>query len=169
MTTVHFASLRELVLYHAARRGWRTQRQIAVLCGIDESALSRLLNGEQDIGAWRTHALFRTVGIPVEQYDLAYALLGRAREAAAQREQGTQRERVPYEPFLEQARRRGGQFSAQLAHQPGAGTPPTLEPQPWEGDLPVALVLAQFTAQRLTGPQIAAFFEDNEPAPLAAR
>ena len=77
-----FETLRDLVLYYGARRGWSTQRHIAVACGLDESALSRFLNGEQDIGARRTHALFREVGVPVDQYDLAYALLGRAQDLA---------------------------------------------------------------------------------------
>ena len=82
MQAVTFDTLRDLVLYYGSRRGWRTQRHIAVACGLDESALSRFLNGEQDIGARRTHALFRAIGVPVDQYDLAYALLGRAQDLA---------------------------------------------------------------------------------------
>ena len=82
MQATTFESLRDLVLYYGARRGWSTQRHIAVACALDESALSRFLNGEQDIGARRTHALFREIGVPVDQYDLAYALLGRAQDLA---------------------------------------------------------------------------------------
>lgn len=82
MQATAFETLRDLVIHHAARQGWRTQRHIAVICGMDESALSRFLSGEQDIGARRTHRLFQAVGVPVEQYDLAYALLGRAQEQA---------------------------------------------------------------------------------------
>jgi hypothetical protein len=77
-----FGTLRELVLHHAAGRGWRTQRHVAVACGLEESTLSRFLNGEQDLGARRTHAFFKEVGIPVEMYDQAYALLGREQESA---------------------------------------------------------------------------------------
>lgn len=82
MQSTAFSSLRDLVLHHGKRRGWSTQRHIAVACELDETALSRFLNGEQDIGARRTHALFRELGVPVEQYDHAYELLEQAQELA---------------------------------------------------------------------------------------
>lgn len=151
-----FASLRELVLHYAAGRGWRTQRQIAVFCGLDESALSRLLNGEQDVGALRTHALFQAVGIPVERYDLAYALLGQAQAAA--RSTRTLRRAHP-------ARAANGR--EELRPVPPARPSLTrsalataVGPARWfePPDVPVALVVAHFAMRRFTGQQIAAFF-----------
>ena len=65
MQATDFATLRDLILFYAGQRGWSTQRHVAVICGLDESALSRFLNGEQDIGARRTHTLFQAVGVPV--------------------------------------------------------------------------------------------------------
>lgn len=82
MQATEFETLREMVLHYSADRGWRTQRHIAVASGLDETALSRFLNGEQDIGARRTHALFQAVGVPIERYDLAYTLLGQAQDLA---------------------------------------------------------------------------------------
>jgi hypothetical protein len=81
-TDGQFATLRDLVLHHAGRRGWSTQRHIAVACGLDETALSRFLDGRQDIGAVRTYALFREIGIPVERYPLAFELLDRSQRLA---------------------------------------------------------------------------------------
>src|SRR5690349_13850470 len=77
-------SLRSLVLGCARRRGWSTQRHIAVACGLEESAFSRFLDGRQEIGAVATFGLFREVGIPHEHYGTAFELLDRAqREARA--------------------------------------------------------------------------------------
>ncbi len=152
MQATTFETLRELVLHHGAARGWRTQRHIAVACGLDESALSRFLNGEQDIGARRTHALFQAIGIPVEHYDLAYALLGRAQELAAEsREARSERT----------ARARG--TLPRVAGGPWRGLerpaphPVAIEPWPAE-DLPAAVVVALFAAEGYSGGQIAAFF-----------
>ncbi len=151
-----FASLRELVLHDAAGRGWRTQRQIAVCCGLDESALSRLLNGEQDVGALRTHALFRAVGIPVERYDLAYALLGQA-QAAAQATRALRHVPTAAPAFGRDGRQPGQPAPPSLAGSalPVAVGPARLLGQP---DLPAALVVAHFAVRRFTGQQIAAFF-----------
>jgi hypothetical protein len=82
MVAVEFTTLRDLLLHYAARRGWRTQRRIAVCCGLDEAAFSRFLDGKQDIGAVPTFDLFRAVRLPVERYPLAFELLGRAQEEA---------------------------------------------------------------------------------------
>lgn len=159
MTAPPFTSLRELVLHHAARRGWHTQRQIAVFCGLDESALSRLLNGEQDIGAWRTHALFRAVGIPVEQYDLAYALLGQARSAAAQTAQKPHGATItPSHPSRLDPR--SLLRTATMTEPPRAPVASARSDQP-PTELPIAVVLAHFAARRLSGAQIAAFFEQE--------
>lgn len=143
-------SLRDLVLHHAARRGWHTQRHVAVICGLDESALSRFLNGEQDIGARRTHALFQAVGIPVEEYDLAYALLGRAQDTAHQLRSGR---RVPAAAGAHpnQAAIRGWPGGAvPVEHEPSVPVP--------DGEMPAAVVVALFAARGYTGEQIAAFF-----------
>jgi transcriptional regulator with XRE-family HTH domain len=150
MQATDFATLRDLVLYHAAQRGWSTQRHVAVICGLDESALSRFLNGEQDIGARRTHALFQTVGVPVEQYDLAYTLLGRAQDSAREIRAGRR------EPAGTAAR----PSQAAVEEWP-APTPfsPVAPPAALPGDeIPAAVVVAIFAARGYTGEQIAAFF-----------
>lgn len=143
-------SLRDLVLHHAARRGWHTQRHVAVICGLDESALSRFLNGEQDLGARRTHALFQAVGVPVEQYDLAYALLGRAQDSArlirAGRREPAATASRPHQAAVE----RWSLPSAPTPGEPGLRRP--------GDDLPAAVVVALFAARGYTGEQIAAFF-----------
>lgn len=151
MQATTFETLRELVLHHGAARGWRTQRHIAVACGLDESALSRFLNGEQDIGARRTHALFQAVGIPVEQYDLAYTLLGRAQEVAAEsREARTARARGAL------PRMAGGPWRGLARPVPDRVCP---DPGLWhEDDVPAAVVVALFAAEGYSGGQIAAFF-----------
>ena len=149
-----FETLRDLVMHYAERRGWSTQRTVAVMCGLDESALSRLLNGEQDVGARRTHALFQAVGVPVDQYDLAYALLGRAQEQArANREarQAGERRLTPIPP----AALRTGSPGWSLSHAPTAVIAPDVDAL---ADVPAAVVAALFAERGLTGDQIAAFF-----------
>jgi len=149
-----FETLRDLVMHYAERRGWPTQRTVAVMCGLDESALSRLLNGEQDVGARRTHALFQAVGIPVEHYDLAYALLGRAQERArASREarQAGERRLTPMPP----AALRTGTSGWSLSHAPTAVLAPALDPL---ADVPAAVVAVLFAERGYSGEQIAAFF-----------
>jgi transcriptional regulator with XRE-family HTH domain len=178
MQAVTFETLRELVMHYAARRGWRTQRHIAVVCGFDESGLSRFLNGEQDIGARRTHALFQAVGIPVEQYDLAYSLLGAAQEQA----------RVNREAWL--ARRQetlirlsdgvGGpkQGRANAIRSPSSVAVVQAVPSPMpigavgsichtddsEAEIPASVVIAKFREERLNGAEIAAFFDGRSAA-----
>ena len=156
MQATTFETLRELVLHYAGRRGWLTQRQIAVMCGLDESALSRWLNGEQDIGARRTHALFQEVGIPVDRYDLAYALLGRAQESAqtnrAARLRTTGRTTVPLH-------RPGERLAGVRVGHAGVLAPSLAVEEPLPGaDIPASVVIALFTARQYTGEQIAAFF-----------
>jgi hypothetical protein len=149
-----FETLRDLVMHHAARRGWLTQRTVAVMCGLDESALSRLLNGEQDVGARRTHALFQAVGVPVEQYDLAYALLGRAQEQArANREarQASERRLTPMPP----AALRTPSSGWTLSHATAAVITPDLAAL---ADVPAAVVAALFGERGYSGDEIAAFF-----------
>ncbi|MGH2585387.1 MAG: hypothetical protein ACRDJE_10785 [Dehalococcoidia bacterium] len=169
-----FETLRQLVLHYARRRGWRTQRHIAVACGFDESGLSCFLNGEQDIGAWRTHALFQEIGVPPDHYDLAYTLLGHALEQArALREARLRRQRSATLARHADGRRSGvksalrsaaGVNDARLtlaAPAIEATYPPLLDP----GDIPVATVIARFAAERYTSEQIAAFFQmPREPA-----
>jgi transcriptional regulator with XRE-family HTH domain len=146
-----FDTLRDLVLHHAARRGWLTQRHVAVICGLDESALSRFLNGEQDIGARRTHALFQAVGVPVEQYDLAYALLARAQEAAAD----ARRSRLRHASRSGQA----VEGQARIGLRDGTSGAMIDLSGPWgEDDIPAAVLAARFAAEGLSGAQIAAFF-----------
>ena len=146
-----FDTLRDLVLHHAARRGWLTQRHVAVICGLDESALSRFLNGEQDIGARRTHALFQAVGVPVEQYDLAYALLGKAQQMATK----ARRSRLNHAPrpvqTTESHARPGLRDDSAVALIESFGLTEG-------GDIPAAVVVARFAAEGLTGAEIAAFF-----------
>lgn len=152
MTTRAFTELRDLVRHHGARRGWHSQRQIAVFCGLDETALSRFLNGEQDIGARRTHALFQALGVPVEQYNLAYALLGRAQEQAhAARERRTAEPALGVQPpgstktiYTDSSSR--WRFEPETA---SFGPP---------NDLPASLLIARFAAGRFSGAAIAAFF-----------
>jgi hypothetical protein len=175
MQATTFETLRDLVMHHAARRGWRTQRHIAVACGFDESGLSRFLNGEQDIGARRTHALFQSIGVPVEQYDLAYALLGRAQELArTSREALLVRRRDRVIGFPDAARRRPDR-GTETPRTPSAtavlqAPPLVLSPAPMcvgtqplgdilEDDVPAAVVIALFQASSFTGEQIAAFFD----------
>lgn len=153
MTALAFADLRALIRHHGERRGWRSQRQIAVMCGLDESALSRFLNGEQDIGARRTHALFQTIGVPVEQYDIAYALLGRAQEQAR-----AARDRRSPEPAgsghsTEAALSSAAPLTGANLESSGRATLP---------DLPASMVIARFAAGRFSGEQIAAFFAGVE-------
>jgi transcriptional regulator with XRE-family HTH domain len=149
-----FETLRDLVMYHAARRGWSTQRTVAVMCGIDESALSRLLNGEQDIGARRTHALFQAVGVPVDQYDLAYILLGRAQEQAQAHRaarQASERHAAPAPPAAAHPALTGWRVSR---------TRPALA-MPAVGaiaDVPVSIVVALFAERGYSGDEISAFF-----------
>jgi transcriptional regulator with XRE-family HTH domain len=151
---ITFETLRDLVMHYAARRGWLTQRTVAVMCGLDESALSRLLNGEQDVGARRTHALFQAVGVPVEQYDLAYALLGRAQEQArANREarQGSERRLTPMPP----AALRTTPSGWTLSHAPAVATAPGPD---MLVDVPASVVVALFAERGYDGEEIAAFF-----------
>ncbi|MGE0543855.1 MAG: helix-turn-helix domain-containing protein [Dehalococcoidia bacterium] len=150
MQATDFATLRDLILFYAAQRGWSTQRHVAVICGLDESALSRFLSGEQDIGARRTHALFQSIGVPVEQYDLAYALLGRAQDGARE---------------LRHGRREPAGVPVRPNRAAADGWPvltPVLRPAPavsLPGDeIPAAVVIAIFAARGYTGAQIAAFF-----------
>jgi transcriptional regulator with XRE-family HTH domain len=181
MQTIDFDSLRDLVLHYGARRGWQTQRQIAVMCGIDETGLSRFLNGEQDIGARRTHALFQAVGVPVDRYDLAYALLGRAQEQArADREARLARvdavapARIPVGRGVE--RGRASHTPEMLLRTPsfrGQGAwsvPMPVDSVPatgvwYEPDLPAAVVVALFASKGYSGEQIAAFFAVQEVGP----
>lgn len=81
-TLSNAVTLQDLLLTCGRRRGWRTQRHIAVSCEIDETAYSRFVHGEQEIGATRTYALFRAVGVPAERIDLAYTLLEQAQRLA---------------------------------------------------------------------------------------
>jgi hypothetical protein len=89
-----FTTLRELVLHYATRQGLNTQRRLAIACDLDETAVSRFLNGEQDIGAWTTYCLFQAAGVPVEQYHRAFALLGEAQELARSAREARTRRRV---------------------------------------------------------------------------
>ena len=149
-----FETLRDLVMHYAARRGWPTQRTVAVMCGLDESALSRLLNGEQDVGARRTHALFQAVGVPVDQYDLAYALLGRAQEQAranrVARQAGERRTAAVPPAALHTAT-----SGWSLSHAPTAVIAPDRDSL---ADVPAAVVATLFAERGYTGDQIAAFF-----------
>ena len=195
MQATSFDTLRDLVLYYGARRGWSTQRHIAVACGLDESALSRFLNGEQDIGARRTHALFQAVGIPVDRYDLAYALLGRAQDLA----RADRRARAVHEAAATPPQRRVESF---LTHTPEAEPTPASPPaaQPWlrartagtlppdgpqdgghaprdvaaiarlyglesAANVPATLAAAVFAAEGFSGAEIAAFFGDRPSPP----
>lgn len=177
---LEFETLRDLVLHYGARRGWYTQRRIAVMCGHDESALSRFLNGEQDLGARRTHALFCAVGVPVERYDLAYALLGRAQEQSKQsREARSDRVAVgdPTRRLLRLApqRRSAGPVMQHTGHdggwqrsRPSAVLEPAWDAAPPGGlwleqvasydDIPAAAVVALFAAGAYSGVRIAEFF-----------
>lgn len=149
-------TLRDFVLRHAAGRGWRTQRHVAVMCGLDESSLSRFLAGEQDIGAWRTHALFRAAGVPMAEYDRAYALLGEAQATAR---------------LVRTAR---GAMSRRVAPLQSRGEVPgtlldtsrTFEPD--SPELPASVVVALFASRRWTGAEIDAFFQSppGNPYPL---
>lgn len=160
MQATTFATLRDLVLHHAAGRGWTTQRHIAVICGLDESALSRFLNGEQDLGARRTHAIFQAVGIPVVQYDLAYTLLGRAQELA----QVGKQYRAHRQPG-------GGQEGGRAAIGRGSTGPAmhadrrTLSPSElfdsFAGDIPAAVAIAHFAMHQYRGEEIAQFFAEH--------
>ena len=155
MHATTFETLRDLVLHYAGRRGWLTQRQIAVMCGLDESALSRWLNGEQDIGARRTHALFQEVGIPVDQYDLAYALLGRAQESAQANRTARLRTGGQTVPLHRPGERLAG---VRVGHA-GVLTPSLAMDESLTGaDIPASVVIALFAARQYTGAQIAAFF-----------
>lgn len=150
MQATDIATLRDLVLFYAAQRGWSTQRHVAVISGLDESALSRFLNGEQDIGARRTHALFQTVGVPVEQYDLAYALLGRAQDSAREIRTGRR------EPAGATARPNQAALDGWPAPPPFPSAAPA---HTLPGDeIPAAVVVALFATRGYTGEQIAAFF-----------
>jgi transcriptional regulator with XRE-family HTH domain len=184
MQTTSFDSLRDLVLHFAAAQGWHTQRHVAVACGLDESALSRFLNGEQDIGARRTHALFRAVGVPVDLYNTAYALLGRAQDLAGSMK-GSRRpeERRPGADGATPRRSTrfgeagGGRMDMPPRPQPspyggGAYTPAStgslgvVAPGHWTAalgadpgsDVPAAVAVALFAARSMSGEEIAAFF-----------
>lgn len=174
MQAMAFTSLRDLVLHYAARRGWRTQRHVAVVCGLDETALSRFLNGEQDIGARRTHALFQAVGVPVDEYDAAYALLAQAQDIARTAlrarlrtearhggEAGRGRPASSNPGLLMQGRLAGPAVAASLKVPAPMGWSPLSLPATLdaEADLPATLVAAYFAAEGYTGAQIAAFFE----------
>src|SRR5438270_58394 len=67
-----------MVMYYAHRCGWKSQRTVATYCGIDETGLSRFLDGRQDLGAVATYALFRTVRIPTAELPIAFELLTQA-------------------------------------------------------------------------------------------
>jgi hypothetical protein len=156
MQATTFETLRDLVMHYAGRRGWSTQRTVAVMCGLDESALSRLFNGEQDIGARRTHILFQAVGIPVDQYDLAYILLGRAQEQArANREarQASERRVSPVPP----AALRTAPSRWTLTHTWPTATLPRIDAM---NDLPASIVVALFAERGYSGEEIAAFFAE---------
>jgi hypothetical protein len=149
-----FETLRDLVMHYAARRGWSTQRTVAVMCGLDESALSRLLNGEQDIGARRTHALFQAVGIPVDEYDLAYRLLGRAQEAAHLNRVARQAGAGRGAPMPPAAFR-----PASSGWGPSHTRPTAPLPEIDAGaDMPVSIMVALFAERRYSGAEIATFF-----------
>ena len=142
-------TLREFVLRRAAGRGWRTQRHVAVMSGLDESSLSRFLAGEQDIGAWRTHALFQAAGVPVAEYDRAYALLGEAQATAR---------------VARTARGAVGRRAAPVQGQremwgASPGLPAAFEPMPPE--LPAAVVVTMFAARGWSGAEIDAFFRPS--------
>lgn len=150
MQATAFESLRDLVLFYAAQRGWHTQRHVAVMCGLDESALSRFLNGEQDIGARRTHALFQAVGVPVDHYDLAYTLLGQAQDSARALRSGRR------EPAGAPARPNQAAVGGRPATMPSPVAVPAAALA--DGDIPAAVVVALFATRGYTGEQIAAFF-----------
>ncbi|MGD9892014.1 MAG: helix-turn-helix domain-containing protein [Dehalococcoidia bacterium] len=172
MQATEFESLRDMVMHYARRRGWRTQRHVAVACGFDESGLSRFLNGEQDIGARRTHTLFQAVGVPVEQYDVAYSLLGQVQEQArANREAWLARRRdslvaVSDRPTMNRGPQAIRGSSTVTAVRP---LPVTLMPPETPGgirfsdgqidDLPAAVLIARFRQEQWTGEQIAVFFD----------
>ena len=80
MTTAEHTTLRDLVLHYAERRGWRTQRRIAVTVGIDETAFSRFLDGKQDLGAVTTFEILQAISLPVSEYPRAFQLLARAQD-----------------------------------------------------------------------------------------
>jgi transcriptional regulator with XRE-family HTH domain len=150
MQATTFETLRDLILHHAARQGWHTQRHVAVICGLDESALSRFLNGEQDLGARRTHALFQTVGIPIDEYDVAYALLGRAQDEARTLREGR-------DVAVRVGSRGSTAAESGWGHAPAAAfRHPTAALA--DGDIPAAVVVALFATRGYTGEQIAAFF-----------
>jgi transcriptional regulator with XRE-family HTH domain len=165
MQTEQLTTLRDLVLHHGVRRGWRTQRHIAVACGLDETALSRFLNGDQDLGARRTHALFRAVGIPVDQYDLAYALLGRAQDAArAARVDRQAHERAAPSPAplmveyaATMARIEPAPVRLLTSGRSRRDEPRRVVPLPEREDMPAAAAAAIFSRRRYTGADIAAF------------
>lgn len=166
MQATAFSTLRDLVLHHAAGRGWSTQRHIAVVCGLDESALSRFLNGEQDLGARRTHAIFRAVGVPVDQYDLAYTLLGRAQELARTGRQGRARPSAsPSRPASVTTENRSTAVPIRRAESSLS----------WSAgdDLPAEVVVAYFAQQGWDGEAIGRFFGEDtlagggRPAPPA--
>jgi hypothetical protein len=183
-----FETLRDLVMHYAARRGWRTQRHIAVACGFDESGLSRFLNGEQDIGARRTHALFQAVGIPVEQYDLAYALLGQAQEQARANRRAWLARRQALVTVAERGSQ-GNERSVTASRSPSMVALARSAPvaaldaafgavwlPPDDGDIPSSAVIAKFRMEGATGAEIAAFFsalgtgaQDGLAADAAAR
>lgn len=150
-------SLRDFLLEHAARQGWHTQRHIAVCCGLDESALSRFLSGEQDLGAWRTHALFRAVGVPAERYDVAYVLLAREQAAAGDRlSQHRRRQTAGSRATAPAAPVHSGRSTSRprfvlpaYAHVAAPGDEPLL---------PAAVVTALFGSRGYTSAEIAAFF-----------
>jgi len=152
MQAISFDTLRAMVLHYSALRGWRTQRHIAVICGLDEAALSRFLSGEQDIGARRTHALFQTVGIPPERYDYAYALLGQAQELASRNRQARTVARTLGARPRASVQALDGQASTGRGGAHTAGWPDLLD------DIPAAVLVALFAARMYSGEQIAAFF-----------
>src|SRR6266536_1446742 len=98
MTATPYPTLRDLILECAARNGWHTQRRIALSCGIEESALSRFLDGRQDLGAVATFELFRAVSVPVEQYPVAFELLRRAQTEARQLRESREAQARPAAP-----------------------------------------------------------------------
>ncbi len=159
------ADLRALVLHYAKRRGWRTQRRIATACELEETALSRFLNGEQDLGARRTHALFRAVGIPVDDYDLAYELLARIQEQARLYRDARLRHRAQAPVGEAATLETKGEVTA-IARVGSLLTPEGPTPSsvvtvrylPPDEDLPMSDVLVLFQRERYTSAQIAAFF-----------
>lgn len=123
MVTAEFTSLRDLVMHHAARHGWKTQRRVATTCGVDETAFSRFLDGRQDLGAVPTFQIFQAVNVPIDQYPLAFELLRQSQVQARSLDQARRAPRTAAfgPPMVD------GQASAlpPMAPMPQAAPPPS--------------------------------------------